>query len=261
MSAPPSQKRSERMVALLELLDQRGPLPLSTIAELLSASAATIRRDVTQLVAQGLVARRHGVVGPVASRGELPVHFRDKRQASAKLAIAGRAAQEVPPGRHAVALTGGTTTTAVLRALHHRHDLTIITNSIGIGLEAAEQDQHRVLIAGGVLRSRSLELVGSLAEATMKLVNIGTAFVGADGCSADGGLTTHDETEARTNRIMLERAQRVVAVVDSSKIGQVTLAPMVEMASVQMLITDDGAPRAELDRMRQQGVEIVIVPG
>lgn len=247
------------MVALLGLLDERGALPLSVIASELGASAATIRRDVAQLAAQGLVERSHGGCRPVQGHGELPVRYRDGRRADAKQAIARRACQEIPPGKHALALTGGTTTRWVLRALEHRHDLTIITNSISIGLEAAEQDQHRVLIAGGILRSRSLELVGSLAEATMKMVNIGTAIVGADGCSVDGGLTTHDDVEARTNRMMLERAQRVVAVVDSSKIGQVTLAPMAPLSAVDLLITDDDAPADELQRIRATGLKVVVV--
>ena len=148
----------------------------------------------------------------------------------------------------------------MLRALQHRTDLTIITNSLSIGLEAAEQGQSRVLIAGGVLRSNSLELVGSLAEATLRLVNVGTALVGADGVSSTGGLTTHDDIEARTNHTMIERAQRVIAVADASKIGHVTLAKMADLGEIDVLVTDSGAPADELARIRDAGIEVVIVP-
>ena len=165
----------------------------------------------------------------------------------------------IPAGKHAIGLTGGTTTAEVLRALKHRDDLTIITNSLSIGLEAAEQGQSRVLIAGGVLRSSSLELVGSLAETTMKLVNVGTAVVGADGITVDGGLTTHDEVEARTNHFMIERAQRVIAAIDSSKIGLVTLAKMVDLKDIDLLVTDSGATDEQLRRIRAAGVEVHVV--
>lgn len=255
----PSKKRSDRMVTLLELLQQRGQLSLAELAVELHASAATIRRDVAKLAEQGLLERTHGGCRPVQGSGELPVKFRDTRQAEAKKAIAQRVAREIPKGRHAIALTGGSTTAAVLRALAHRDDLTIITNSLSIGLEAAEMDHDRVLIAGGVLRTSSLELVGNLAEATMKLVNVGTAIVGADGATAQSGLTTHDEVEARTNHIMVERAQRVIAAVDSSKIGQVTLAPLIGITGVDLLVTDDRADEAELARIRAAGVEVVVV--
>lgn len=263
MNAPgmPSHKRSDRMVALLALLSEQGQLPLSHLADALGASAATIRRDVALLASQGLLERTHGGARPVKGNRELPVRLRDGRNQDAKRRIARTVASLIPLGKHAIGLTGGTTTAEVLRALRHRDDLTIITNSLSIGLEAAEQGQARVLIAGGVLRTNSLELVGSLAESTMKLVNVGTAVVGVDGISASGGLTTHDEIEARTNYAMIERAQRVIVAVDSTKVGHTTLARMADIGEVQVLVTDSGAPEDELDRLRDAGVEVHVVEG
>lgn len=263
MNAPgmPSHKRSDRMVALLALLSEQGQLPLSQLAESLGASAATIRRDVALLAAQGLLERTHGGARPVKGIRELPVRLRDGRNQDAKRRIARMVASLIPQGKHAIGLTGGTTTAEVLRALRHRDDLTIITNSLSIGLEAAEQGQARVLIAGGVLRSNSLELVGSLAESTMKLVNVGTAVVGVDGISVDGGLTTHDEIEARTNYAMIERAQRVIVAVDSTKVGHTTLARMADISEIQALVTDSGAPEDVVEQLREAGIEVHIVEG
>ena len=255
-----SHKRSDRMLAMLALLQENGQMSLSSLATELGTSEATIRRDVAVLASQGLLDRTHGGARPVQGSRELPVRLRDGRNQAAKSRIAAAAAKLVPEGKHAIGLSGGTTAAEVLRALHHRTDLTIITNSLSIGLEAAEQGQGRVLIAGGVLRSNSLELVGSLAEATLRLVNVGTALVGADGLSSSGGLTTHDDIEARTNHTMIERAQRVIAVADASKIGHVTLAKMADLSEIDVLVTDSNAPEDELARIRDLGVEVVIVP-
>lgn len=258
--ASPSTKRSERLVALLAALAEHQQMQLSELATMLGASAATIRRDVAALADQGLLTRTHGGVRAVGPVAELPVRLRDGRHRRAKRAIALEAVAQLPPGRHAIALTGGTTTTEVLRALHHRHDLTIITNSVSIALEAANQGQSRVLIAGGVLRPNSLELVGNLTESTLRQVNVGTAIVGSDGVSLAGGLTTHDETEANTNHTMVERAQRVIAVVDGSKVGVVTLAKLAELSEIDLLVTDSTADPAEVARMRRAGVDVRIVP-
>lgn len=261
MNAPgvPSHKRSDRMVALLAMLNERGPLALSQLAEALQASPATIRRDVAVLASQGLLERTHGGARPIKGNRELPVRLRDGRNQDAKRRIAAVVAGLLPEGKHAIGLTGGTTTAEVLRALRSRADLTIITNSISIGLEAAELGLDRVLIAGGVLRPSSLELVGSLAEHTMKLVNVGTAVIGVDGVSAAEGLTTHDEIEARTNYAMIERSQRVIVAVDSSKIGIPTLAKMADISEIDVLVTDSGAPAEELERLRDAGVEVHVV--
>ena len=110
-----------------------------------------------------------------------------------------------------------------------------------------------------MLRPSSLELVGSLAESTFNHVNIGTAVVGADGLSADGGLTTHDEIEARTNAAMIARAQRVIAACDSSKIGATTLAKMIDLGDLDILVTDSDIAPDQLAAIRATGVDVQIV--
>lgn len=264
MTFPPSEtatssRRSDRMVALLAILRDRDEVQLRELADLLGASAATIRRDVATLADQGLLIRTHGGARSAGVGAELPVNLRDGRHRRAKEAIARAAVSELPVGKHAIALTGGTTTAEVLRALHHRRDLTIITNSVGIALEAANQGQQRVLIAGGILRPSSLELVGSLAEATFKQINVGTAIVGCDGLSIEGGLTTHDDVEAATNHTMIERAPHIIAVADGSKIGRVTLARLAEVRDIDLLVTDDTADPVEIEAIKAQGVHVKMV--
>ena len=106
--------------------------------------------------------------------------------------------------------------------------------------------------------AQSLELVGDLAESTFNAINVGTAILGADGISATSGVTTHDETEARTNRAMVAKAQRTVVVADGSKIGGVALAQMADIEQVEMLITDSSADPDELERLRAAGVQVVL---
>ena len=125
-----SSRRSERMVTLLAILREHGEVQLRDIATTLGTSVATIRRDVAVLAEQGLLIRTHGGARSTGPDGELPVNLRDGRHHQAKQAIARTAVAELPRGRHAIALTGGTTTAEVVRALHHRHDLTIVTNSV-----------------------------------------------------------------------------------------------------------------------------------
>ena len=113
-------------------------------------------------------------------------------------------------------------------------------------------------MTGGFLRPQSLELVGALAEHTFNAVNVGTAILGADGISAASGVTTHDETEARTNQAMVAKAQRTVVVADGSKVSRIALAQMATIGQVAMSITDSSADAHELDQLRAAGVEVVL---
>jgi DeoR family transcriptional regulator of aga operon len=232
---------------------------LSSLAELFGTSPATMRRDLTVLADQGLLVRTHGGAKTGGSLAEMPVALRDTRFQDAKRRIAREAAARIPRERHAVALSGGTTTAGVARELTGHADLTIVTNSLSIAGLVAVHPRLRVVMTGGILRPQSLELVGVLAEGAFTAVNVGTAILGADGISASAGVTTHDETEARTNHAMVAKAQRTIVVADGSKIGRAALARMADMSEVDLLITDDSADPEELARIRAAGVEVILV--
>jgi len=102
--------------------------------------------------------------------------------------------------------------------------------------------------------------VGVLAENTFNAVNVGTAILGTDGISSRGGATTHDETEARTNHAMVAHAQRVMVVADGSKVGRITLAKVADLSEIHILVTDETADKAELERIRAAGIEVHVVP-
>jgi DeoR family transcriptional regulator of aga operon len=253
-----SRKRSQRMADILDAISERGEISLAELAEAFSTSPATMRRDLTALADQSLIVRTHGGAKVNGTLAEVPVVFRNTRFQDAKRRIARAAAARIPHERYAVALSGGTTTAGVARELTNHVDLTIVTNSLTIASLVSSHPRLKVVMTGGILRPKSLELVGVLAEGAFTAINVGTAVLGADGVSADAGITTHDETEARTNHAMVAKAQRTIVVADGSKIGRTALAQMAEVGEVDVLITDDSADPAELDRLRAAGVEIVV---
>jgi DeoR family transcriptional regulator of aga operon len=254
-----SGKRQRRMGQILEALAQRGTASFGELSDDLGVSAATVRRDLADLADQQLLVRTHGGARMLESRNELPVSLRDNRFQDAKRAIAATVAELVPRQRYAVALSGGSTTASVARALSSHEDLTIVTNSLTIAHLVTSYPQLKVVMTGGILRSESLELVGVLAENTFKAINVSMAILGTDGISAAGGVTTHDETEARTNNAMVVHAQRTIVVADGSKVGRLTLAQVASLDQIWMLVTDSSADPEALDEIRAAGVKVSIV--
>lgn len=243
------------MVAILECVTARGTVSLAELSATLDVSPATVRRDLAELESQRLLLRTHGGATRFEARTELPVTMRDTQSREAKEAIA-RTMASLIPERHAIALSGGSTTACVARALSTHKDLTVVTNSLTIAELAITFPQLKVFMTGGLLRAESLELVGVLAENTFNAINVGTAILGSDGVTAAGGVTTHDETEARTNHAMVAHAQRSVVVADGSKIGRLAMSKVADMSQIQVLITDSSADPDELDRIRACGVEV-----
>ena len=251
-------RQAERLGAILERLAESGSVGVAAVARDLEVSEATVRRDLELLEEQRLLQRTHGGAVAQGVMYELPLRYKGARHQEAKRRIARAAAATVPDGG-AVGLTGGTTTTEVARALVDRARLTVVTNALNIASELAVRPNLKLVVTGGVARAESYELVGPLAEASLAGLNLDVVFIGADGVSVDAGLTTHHEVEAHTNRMLVACARRVVVVADSSKIGKVAFAQIVELDRVDELITDDEADPGGLRALRAAGVTVSVV--
>lgn len=259
MTAPGGSDRSSRLRAILEILEADGATVGATLARRLNVSGATMRRDLAILEERRLVVRQRGRVARTTT-AEVPVELRDGTFGPAKSRIARHAAGLLPTGPLTLAMSGGTTAAEVARVLSTRAGLTVVTNSLTTALVLANGVGVRVVVNGGWLRNASFELVGRLTESTFAAVHVSCAMLGADGVSALSGLTTHDEAEARSNRAMLQRADRVVVVADGSKIGRITPARMADAAEISDLVTDASAPLDELAALSSLGVQVHVVP-
>jgi DeoR family transcriptional regulator of aga operon len=243
---------------ILERLAHNGSVDAAELAKDFSVSPATIRRDLQMLDDQKLLSRKHGGAVAADETFELPVVYRGGQNRETKRAIARRAVSRLPHGPLTIGFTGGTTTHEVARLVAERYDLTVVTNALNIGIELALRPRLRLIMTGGVNRTQSYELVGPLADNALAGLNIGVAIIGVDGISARGGLTTHDEIEAHTNAVMIERAVRAIVVADGSKVGQVFLARICPVSEVSELITDQSADPEALDAIRRSGTEVII---
>jgi DeoR family transcriptional regulator of aga operon len=251
-------RQSDRLTAILERLSENGGVGVSDLAREFSTSPATVRRDLHLLEQQRLLARTHGGAVAQGVLYELPLRYRGARHGEEKQRIAGRAAERVDEGM-VVGLTGGTTTTEVARAVAEMKRLTIVTNSLSIAAELAVRPNLKLVLTGGVARPESYELIGPLAETTLSGLHLDLAIVGVDGISAAAGLTTHHETEASTNRALINRAERTVVVTDSSKVGRAAFARIIDAGAVAELITDPAADAAELARLGELGVTVTTI--
>jgi DeoR family transcriptional regulator, aga operon transcriptional repressor len=257
--------RYARWNALLELLAGRGRVSVEEAADRLAVSQATIRRDFDQLARQQMITRTRG--GAVANgvSYDLPLRYKSAKHSAEKQRIGEAAARLVLPGT-VVGLNGGTTMTEVARALAVRPDLngggdgaqlTVVTNALNIANELLVRSRMKIVVAGGVVRPQSYELVGPLGGALLKEVTLDVALLGVDALDVELGAAAHHEGEAAMNSLMVARAKRVVVIADSSKLGGHAFARICPIARVETLVTDSGAPEPVVAAFRAAGVQVV----
>ncbi|MET9365086.1 DeoR/GlpR family DNA-binding transcription regulator [Streptomyces sp. NPDC006632] len=257
--------RDGRWQTLLELLVEQGRLDVDEAASALGVSAATIRRDFDQLAEQQMLVRTRGGALVHGVSYELPLRYKTARQASEKQRIAKAVADLVAPGE-AVGLTGGTTTTEVARALavrpelsHGSPALTIVTNALNIANELAVRPQFKIVVTGGVARPQSYELTGPLAGGVLNQITMDVAVLGVGAFDVTHGASAHDEDEAGINRLLCERAERVVVAADSTKLGKRTFARICATSLVGTLVTDTAVSEETVARFTEAGVTVIAV--
>lgn len=192
---------------------------------------------------------------------ELPIRYKRHLRTHQKERIAQAAAALVTPGM-VVGLSGGTTTTAIAAALAARDVLaagggiTVVTNAVNIAAQLATRPDIKVVVTGGVIHSRSYELVGPFVEQLLRGVRLDMAFIGVNGMDAVSGATTQDEREAAVNRMMAERAHRAVVVTDSSKLGKVAFAAVGGADLFGTVLTDADADPVFIEALRASGYDV-----
>jgi DeoR family transcriptional regulator of aga operon len=257
--------RDERWKQLLELLAEHGRLDVESAAEIVHVSPATIRRDLDQLAEQQMLVRTRGGAVAHGVSYELPLRYKTARHPSEKQRIAKAVAGLIAPGE-AVGLTGGTTTTEVARALAVRQDLaagtpalTIVTNALNIANELAVRPQFKIVVTGGVARPQSFELTGALADSVLGQIAMDTAVLGVDAFDVVHGASARHEDEAAINRLLCERATRVVVAADATKLTGRAFARICTTDQVDTLVTDVRAPQETVDRFTESGVTVISV--
>ena len=257
--------RYQRWNELLDLMPGDGQLTVAEAAKALGVSQATIRRDLDQLAGQQLVTRTRGgaVAGHVTY--DLPLRYKTARHAPEKQRIGRAAAALVAPGA-SVALNGGTTTSEVARALATRPDLqegtgapavTVVTNAMNIANELAVRPNVKIVVTGGVTRGQSYELIGPFATLVLAQLSLDWAILGVDALDARAGASAHHEGEASINHLMASRADQVVIVADSSKLGQRAFATMCAVDEIDVIVTDRDAAPDSLTAFTERGIRVI----
>jgi DeoR/GlpR family transcriptional regulator of sugar metabolism len=250
----------ERRSHILRLLGEQEYVDVSALASTFGLTEASVRRDLSALETDGLLTRvRGGAVGRRnALRGHgyqvaIQVRLEEKRRIAA-------AAAPYLQARDSAFFSSGTTVARVASLVPRslRSAITIATNSAAVIDEVAEWEGPHLVLLGGLYLPEYRAFVGPQTIATLQHMRADVAVIGCDGLSADGGLTTPHQLVAEVEGAMVGHASRVVAVVDSTKIGRRGFTPIAPISAVHTLVTDTGADPAEVEAIRAAGVEVVL---
>jgi DeoR/GlpR family transcriptional regulator of sugar metabolism len=252
MSSPERQER------ILALTAQQGRVTVAELCSHFDISAATARRDLDALEAQGKLQRVHG--GAILARHvlpELPILRRSTEQTVVKKRIA-QAAAELVKGGETVFLGSGSTMLALAEALKGLPELTVITNSLPVINALAGIDDITLIALGGMLRATELSFIGHITDQALQEVRADRVFIGIHAISVEEGLTNAYLPETLTDRAILRIGREIVLLADHTKCGRISTAFLAPLSSIHILVTDDQAPVDFITAMQDRGVQVIV---
>lgn len=246
---------SQRKQRILEQLAADGQVVSKTLSETFGVSEDTIRRDLRELSAEGLLQRVHGGALP-ASAATAPFAERKTLALDSKRAIARRGAALIEPGQ-VVIIDGGTTTAELVACLPHSLELTVVTHSPSIALALADHPHIEVITIGGRLYKHSLVAVGAAAIAGIANVRADLFFMGVTGVHCEAGLSTGDYEESCVKRAFASRAAETVVLASAEKINTASRWVIGDVSLVNTLVVERSLEESLTAPFAARGIAII----
>lgn len=258
---------AEREKAILELLQQRGFIAFRELEKSLDASPATLRRDLERMANDGTIDRVRGGAklsatrtsaakpGSPTSLSGVPFHENIGRHRAQKEAI-GRAAARLCVANDAIMIDGGSTTLQMCRHLDGLN-LHVLTNSLHLVSALMTHVGTRVLVPGGsVFREQNI-ILSAAGDDLMPRFHAPKLFMGAAAVGSQGVIQA-DVVLVAAERRLIERAEELILLVDSSKFHSSSGHVVCELNEVDTVITDEGIDKKHLKMLEAADVKVVL---
>lgn len=249
---------NQRKEKILELIREDGSAKVAELAKMFKVTEVTIRQDLEKLEMEGSVIREHGgaflknVEDIVKSITLLNQENLDKKQ------LIGRKASELIESGDTIILDSGSTTTEIAKNLLGRKGLTVITNALNIALILGAEPGIELIVTGGEFKPPTLSLTGQKAADFFGNLHVDKLFLATAGISLRSGLTYPGLSDIVVKKAMIDSADVVYLVADSTKIGKNALASLGALSLIDYIITDSGIAPEHLQLFKDHQIELII---
>lgn len=242
---------TQRRALISARLSRDGEIVAKRLADELQLSEDTIRRDLREMAAEGLLKRVHGGALPLVP--PLPdFAARQEIAGDVKRRLGRKAAGLVTPGQ-TIFLDGGTSNAEIARALPREMRLTIVTHSPTIAAELERHDADVILI-GGRLYKHSMVATGAAALAAIAAIRVDVFFLGVTAIHPVHGFSTGDYEEAAVKRAILGRAADTFVIATVEKFGAASPHHVADPEDIAGLIVPEDMTGDVLDPYRDKGM-------
>jgi len=254
----------QRKQMLLNYLAQNGAATMKELSDRFGVSEMTVRRDLRALEEENRVRRSHGGAvyqGALLAPEEPDASVKQERNREVKKRLADYAAEKFVRERDVIILENGTTVSRMAESLGAFTELTVLTNGIDTMnlFRPFVTDRRTMVCGGGMLREVSGTFVGSLAEQFFANHHADTLFISALGFTAEDGFTDPNLMDTQVKKAMIQASNKVVMILDSSKIGSRFFTAVAQLSDIDVFVTDSDLRDEDRALIENGGAEVHVV--
>jgi DeoR family fructose operon transcriptional repressor len=247
----------ERRQWLVDRARTAGRLDVAAASDELGVAVETIRRDLNQLEAHGLLRRVHGGAIPVERVGyEGGLADRAAAMSDEKVRLS-KAATDLVDDAESIYLDEGSTVQWIVEWLPVDRPLTVVTNALPTAVALAARPNVTLFVLGGRVRNHTLGAVDHWATGMLGDLAIDLAYLGTNGISLARGLTTPDPAVAAVKGAAVRAARRSILLADHTKFGVESFCRFARVRDLEAIVTDAGLEPAEVSAYAAAGVQVV----
>lgn len=248
---------TQRRMEIYRILQEQITVEVSDLAEQLSVSTMTIRRDLALFEKQGLVVTNYG--GAHLNKGagiEPSFVLKQGQNLNLKQNIAREAAKLITDG-DSIIIDCGTTTLQIINYIRKKH-IVVITNSWPVVSYIEPSSKIKLILASGEYNQISAGVLSSITIDFYKNFYADTVFISTQGFSTEHGATVPDVDDANVKNAIMNSAKTKILLLDNTKLDKRYLAKHASPTDFDIIITDSQT-NAEYIKKLQSVCKRVIV--
>ncbi|GKU83289.1 DeoR/GlpR family DNA-binding transcription regulator [Niallia sp. NCCP-28] len=247
----------ERRKIILEQLQEKHRVIIKDLSKEIKVSEATLRTDLSKMEEEGLLKRTHGGAILVDSDSDTSFYTREGKNKQEKNIIANIAKDYIKDGQ-CIMFDSSSTALELVRLLNDSSlRLTVVTSGINTALELRDHPSITVILLGGIVKKGSFSLEGNLGVSILNKINIDILFTSANGFSFEAGLTDFSVYEVELKKAMVEASNKIIALLDHTKLNKKSIAAFAEPDKITTIITDHPVTMEFLEKAKTYSIDVV----
>lgn len=247
--------RIQRISEIEQFLAIQGSASIRELCDKFNVSLNTIRRDIDELQSRGIVSKVYGGIVLNSEASVVPISTRSVSNQEEKQIVCEIAAKNLVPNS-TIYIDSGTTTVPLLQHIDPQANITIVSNSLDVFVEAKKYTGLNVISLGGLLSEKTSSFIGIAAINNLKEYRINLAFMTATAINTNSGAMNNSYHESEIKRAVISHSDKVIMMVDHTKLSKQAALRFCALEDIDIFVTNRRPPDEYIAFFDQHDVEL-----